>query len=109
MLYRFKKFSEFTNSWGVKFTTSSSEFSQSNVPVESTIQTIKNLFRKTHNNSDRYITLLEFRNAAVTGLQYSPAQILISRRLCTKLPIASSFLKPKAVDVYDDLCARQLQ
>ena len=71
---------------------------------------LKNLFRKAHDdNSDPYIALLEFRNAAITSLEYSPSQILMSRRLRTKLPISSSLLKPKVVDVYDDLCALQLQ
>ena len=110
MPFRSKEFSEFTHSWGIKSTTSSPEFSQSNGQVERSIQTIKNLFRKAHDdNSDPYLALLEFRNAAITGLEYSPAQILMSRRLRTKLPISSSLLKPKVVDVYDDLCARQLQ
>ena len=110
MPFRSKEFSEFTHSWTIKSTTSSPEFSQSNSQVERTIQTIKNLFRKAHDdNADPHIALLEFRNAAVTGLEYSPAQILISRRLRTKLPISSSLLRPKVVDVNDDLCSRQLQ
>ena len=49
---------------------------------ERTIQTIKNLLRKADDEgNDPYIALLEYRNTPITGLQESPAQLLMSRML----------------------------
>ena len=103
-----KEFAKFLNAWGIKSTTSSPEFSQSNGQAERTIQTVKTIFKKAHDDdTDPYLALLEFRNAPIAGLNYSPAQILMSRRLRAKLPMSSNLLKPAIVNVYDDLCARQ--
>ena len=110
MPFRAREFAEFLNSWGIKATTSSPGFSQSNGQVERTIQTVKSIFKKAFDdNTDPYLALLEFRNAPITGLKYSPAQILMSRRLRTKIPISRNLLKPEIVDVHDDLCARQIR
>ena len=105
-----KEFATFLNSLGIKSTTSSPEYSQSNGQVERTIQTVKNIFKKSHDDgTDPYIALLEFRNTPITGLKYSPAQVLMSRRLRAKIPMSCNLLKPEVVTVYDDLCARQLR
>ena len=42
--------------------------------------------------------LLEFKNASVSGLPYSPAQLLQSRILRDKLPLPSGLLVPKQVE-----------
>ena len=66
---------------------------------ERAIQTIKNLLRKAcEDGNDPYIALLEYRNTAVSGLKESPAQLLMSRMLKSKLPTSASLLKPKVVE-----------
>ena len=62
---------------------------------ERTIQTIKNLLRKADDGNDPYIALLEYRNTPITGLQESPAQLLMSRMLKSKLPTTTALLRPK--------------
>ena len=43
------------------------------------------------------IALLQYRNTPVSGLKYSPAQLLMSRRLKDKLPSTSVLLAPQVV------------
>jgi hypothetical protein len=51
------------------------------------IQTVKNSLQKAaDNNTDQCIALLQNRNAPVSGMTYSPAQLLFNRPLRTKLP-----------------------
>jgi len=40
------------------------------------------------------LVLLEFRNTPITGLDESPAQLLMSRRLRTHMPTIPTLLKP---------------
>ena len=55
--------------------------------VERTIQTLKRILKKAdYENKDPYLSLFEFRNTPVSGLPYSPAQIIMSKRLRSKLP-----------------------
>ena len=61
--------------------------SQSNSQAEHYVQTVKNIIKKAHEqNQDPYLALLEYRNTPVVGMKYSPAQMLVSRRLRTKIP-----------------------
>ena len=108
MPFRSKEFAQFLNDWRIKSTTSSPEYRQSNDQAERTIQTVKTLFKKAHDDgTDPYLSLFEFRNSPITGLKYSPAQVLMSRRLRAKLPISYQSLKPAVVNVYDELCSSQ--
>lgn len=86
-----RQFRDFAQNYGFVVTTSSPTYPQSNGMVERTIGTIKQLLRKCE---DPYMALLEYRNSPVTGLKYSPAQLLQSRRLRSKLPVHNSLLKP---------------
>ena len=66
---------------------------------ERAIQTIKNLLRKAfEDGNEPYIALLEYRNIAFSGLKESPAQLLMSRMLKSKLPTSSSLLKLRVVE-----------
>ena len=56
---------------------------------------------------DPYIALLAYRNTAVTGMSYSPAQMLMSRVLNSKIPILPALLEPKIVDPRPQLEQRQ--
>jgi len=66
------------------------------------------MFRKvTDLGKDPYLALLEYRNFPVTGMKYSPAQILISQHPDTKIPVATSLLSPTVVDPSRDLMRSQ--
>ena len=66
---------------------------------ERAIQTIRNPLRKAcENGNDPYIALIEYRNTTVSGLKESPAQLLMSRMLKSKLPTSASLVKPKVVE-----------
>jgi hypothetical protein len=52
--------------------------------------------RKAYEDSDDpYLALLDYRNTPISGMKYSPAQLLMSRRLRDKLPASSRILKPE--------------
>lgn len=70
----------FATTWEFKHTTSSPEFPQSNGQAKRAIQTVKNLLEK---SSGELLLLL-----------YSPAQLLMGRRLKTKIPVSKNLLKP---------------
>ena len=76
------EFQKFTKEYGFTNTTSSPRYPQSNGEAERSMQTVKNLLKKA---TDPYISLLLYR---ATPLQngFSPSQLLMGRKLKTKLP-----------------------
>ena len=63
------------------------------------MQIIKSVLKKAHEqNRDPYLALLEYRNTPVVCMQYSPAQMFMSRGLRSKIPVATLLLLPKVVD-----------
>ena len=99
MPFSSKRFCQFVRDWGFKVSTLSPRYPQSNGMSERAIQTIKNLLRKAcEDENDPYIALLEYRNTAVSGLKESPAHLLMSRMLKSKLPTSASLLKPKVAE-----------
>ncbi|GBL75535.1 hypothetical protein AVEN_220177-1, partial [Araneus ventricosus] len=80
----------FAKSWKFKHVKVSAKYPKSNGQVESTIQTVKQIFRKTLADSkDPYLALLLYRAALVLGCIYSPAELLMNRKLSTVLPSLS--------------------
>jgi hypothetical protein len=59
------------------------------------VQTVKNFLKK---SDDPHLALLEYRTTPLETLGYSPSQLLMGRRLNSKLPIAKSLLQPKPVN-----------
>jgi hypothetical protein len=100
--YAMRKFAE---SWGFEIVTSSPRYAQSNGQVERCVQTVKMLMKKAvESHQDIAIALLQYRNAPVTGLEHSPAQLLYNRSLRTKVPS----MKSQSVNpARQDLQARQ--
>ena len=93
-----RSFSIFAQKWEFKHTTSSPKYPQSNGQVENAVGTLKRMLKKAfEDGTDPYIALLEYRNTPVTGMEYSPAQLLMSRRLRSKLPTTHELLKPAVV------------
>lgn len=110
MPFNSRKVHEFADEWRINLTTSSPRYAQSNGQAERAIQTVKNILRKADEaGTDPYVALLQYRNTPVTGCDYSPAQMLFSRSLRTKLPVSSKHLIPEVVSPRGQLMERQQQ
>ena len=103
------EFEEFASKWGFKHIPISPTYSQSNGQVERTVQTVKNLMKKCETaGDDPTIALLNYRNTPLEGIGKSPAQLLMSRRLKSRLPSKTELLRPEATDtVIEKLRQRQ--
>ena len=98
MPFASRQFRAFADLWGINVETTSPTYAQSNGEAERFVQTVKQMFRKIEDNDeDPYIALLQYRNAPVAGVPYSPAEMLMSRRLRDKLPTTRELLMPKVV------------
>jgi len=88
------EFKRFSNSYGFEHKTSSPHFPQSNGEAERAVKTIKQLLQKAE---DPYLALLAYRT---TPLQngYSPAELLMNRRLRSTLPTIPALLQPSIPD-----------
>ena len=87
------EFQQFAKKWDFKITTFSPNYPQSNGLVERNVQTIKRLFRKAkESNTSTDIALLEYRNTPISGMDLSPSQLLMSRRLRSSLPMTETLL-----------------
>lgn len=84
--YEFKRFS---NDWNFEVVTSSPGYPQSNGMSERAIQIAKNMIRK---SSDWKASLLEYRNTTMTDVGLSPAEILMGRRLRSRIPVKDKLL-----------------
>ena len=90
------EFQKFAKEWDFTITTSSPNYPQSNGLIERNIQTVKRLFRKANeSNTSTELALLEYRNTPISGINLSPSQLLMSRRLRSNLPMMSSLLSPQ--------------
>ncbi|UYV63198.1 K02A2.6-like [Cordylochernes scorpioides] len=88
---------EFANSarqYGFTHVTSSPRFPQSNGMAEAGVKIAKLILKK---NQDPSLGLLEYRSTLLEN-GYSPAELLMGRKLRTTLPIAPENLNPKLVD-----------
>ena len=110
MPFNSRKFRGFARDLGIKVTTSSPVYPQSNGQAEWFVQTLKNLFKKADEDSrDPYLALMEYHNTPITSLKYSPAQLLMSRTQHSKLPTAEKLLRPKVDYTHDALKRRQVR
>ena len=95
MPYGSREFSRFAKEWGIKLCTSSPLFPQSNGQSERYVQTLKRMLKKANEEGrDINIALLEYRNTPLTGMDLSPAQMLMGRHLRTKLPTMQKMFIP---------------
>ena len=108
MPYASKEFHQFASEWNIKLTTSSPLYPQSNGQSERFVQTVKQMLKKVkEEGKDFYIALLEYRTTPISGSEYSPSQMLMSRMLHSKLPITPTALQPRVVDARKALITRQ--
>ena len=85
----------FAQGWGFHIITSSPTYAQSNGQAERTIRTVKQGLRKAlESREDLDLTLLTYRNSPIARLPYSPAQLLMNRRLRDRLPMTERILQP---------------
>ncbi len=92
-------FRKFAGQWGFVHVTSSTQHPQSNGKAESAVKIVKSLCKRAkYNGSDPWLAILHWRNTPTEGLDSSPAQRLMSRRLRTGLTMANSLLFPKVVE-----------
>ena len=90
------KFKDFASKWEIEVVTSSPHYPRSNGLVERNVQTVKQLLRKAdESKQDAFLALLEFRNSPISGMDESPAELLMSRKLRTRLPTSKSLLQPQ--------------
>ncbi|XP_038074813.1 uncharacterized protein K02A2.6-like [Patiria miniata] len=88
------EFRQFTKDYGIKHTTSSPLYPQSNGRAEKAVQTAKNLIKKAKvDKADPHLALLDYRNTPRDGLP-SPAQLFLGRRTQTQLPTSAKLLEP---------------
>ena len=83
-------FTTFAANYGFQHVTSSPKFPQSNGESERAVQTVKNLLKKAE---DPYLALLAYRTTPLKN-GFSPAELLMGRRLRTTVPTLPSLLKP---------------
>ena len=100
------EFKLFAKEFSFVHSTSSPRFPQSNGQAERTVQTVKNLIKK---SKDPHTALLDYRNTPL-DIGLSPAQLFLNRRLKTSLPTSAPLLSPKHInvkEVQDRLKTRQ--
>ena len=92
--YSSREFAEFSRLYGFDHITSSPLYPQANGEVERAVSTVKSLIGK---SEDPYLAMLSYR-ATPLKHGYSPADLLMGRKLRTTLPTAKSEMKPKLPD-----------
>ena len=74
--------------------TSSPRYPQSNGTAERAVKTVKSMFKK---NEDPYMALLILRSTPLEN-GFSPAELLMSRKVRTTLPVTETQLLPSILD-----------
>ena len=93
-----EQFRKFATSWGFSHVTSSPRHPKSNGKAEAAVKIVKSLCKRAKlDGTDAWMAILHWRNTPTEGLDSSPAQRLMSRRLKTSLPVADSLLQPHVV------------
>ncbi|GLV45981.1 hypothetical protein CBL_02931 [Carabus blaptoides fortunei] len=88
------EFSKFATDYGFEHRTSSPTFPQSNGFAEAAVRIAKARLSK---DNDPYRALLAYRSTPLSN-GFSPAELLMGRRLRTTLPMATPSLNPKLPD-----------
>ena len=89
--YASQEFSTFAEVYGFQHTTSSPRYPQSNGQSERTVKTIKKMLKQ---SKDPYVALLNYRATPLPWCKRSPAELLMGRRLRTRIPRLPEQLQP---------------
>ncbi|KAK3928070.1 hypothetical protein KUF71_016354 [Frankliniella fusca] len=91
---------QYAESIGSSIVTSSPEYPRSNGLAEKGVHIAKQLLKKCFDSDTHYLDALrEYNNTPLSGMSFSPAQILMSRMVRTSVPARSKALEPKVVDL----------
>lgn len=93
------EFRNFGKAWNFEVITSSPNYQQSNGLAEKFVGICKKILKKSvESKQSPYISLLEYRNTRIERVGFSPAELLMSKKLKEKLPILKSLLSPKYIN-----------
>ncbi|XP_060557421.1 uncharacterized protein K02A2.6-like [Ruditapes philippinarum] len=93
-----EEFQKFASDWNFKHVTSTPGYSQSNGFIEKMVSIAKKTMKKCQaTKTDPYLAFLEYRNTPL-NCGYSPAQLLMGRRLKSILPSTNEQLKPSFIN-----------
>lgn len=99
-----KEFRNFAREFEFDLTTSSPHYPKSNGLAEKYVNISKNILRKSkESGSDFRKALLEYRNTPLKDLKTSPAELLMSRKCNTYLPVSNTLLVPKVNNTVREL------
>jgi transposase InsO family protein len=93
--YSAAAFEEFSKEYGFVHETSSPKYPQANGTAERAVKTVKQLLKK---NQDPYLAMLTYRSTPLEN-GYSPAELLMGRKLRTTLPMSKKQLQPNLPNV----------
>lgn len=85
-----RKFKDFAHNYDFTHVTCSPKFSQSNGAVERAVQTAKQLIKK-NKDDDIFLALLAYRTSPLE-YGFSPSELLMNRKLRSRLPVLPSKL-----------------
>lgn len=89
-------FQQFTRGWNISHETSSPGNSKANGAAEAAVKVVKGMMKRCLTaKEDMYLGLLNIRNTPQEGLNTSPAQRLMGRRMKTLVPTNDTLLKPR--------------
>ena len=89
--FSLKEFQQFADLLGFTHHTSSPYYPQANGQSERAVQVAKTILRQ----SDLMLALLAYRSMPHASIGFSPAQLLMGRRIQSRLPTLPSALQPK--------------
>ena len=89
--YHSDEFAQFAKEWGFKHSTSSPRYPQANGEVERAVKTVKNILKKEQDPSK---ALLAYRSTPLAS-GYSPAELLMGRKIKSTIPITLPHLTPQ--------------
>jgi len=100
-----REFLEFANDWEFEVNTASPHYPQSNGLAEKGVGIAKKLIQKCKEEGhDIDLYLLNYRNTQVANLDYSPAQLLMNRKLRSKLPTTIDNVTAKVnINAYEQM------
>ncbi|KAL4127163.1 hypothetical protein QTP88_011361 [Uroleucon formosanum] len=99
MPFNSNEFHNFATDWEFAITTSSPRYPKSNGLAEKGVSIAKSILKRSDEGKvDKQLMLLEYRNSAIIGSKFSPAQLLMSRTLRSKIPILNNSLQPTLVN-----------
>lgn len=103
-----REFRNFSQEFEFDLITSSPYYPRSNGLAEKYVHIAKNILRKSkESNNDFRKGLLEYRNTPLKALKISPAELLMSRKCNTYLPVSDRLLVPKVNNFVKELRNKQ--